>query len=419
MLFYLSCLVLAAVLAHLCLSLFYRAKQSRHAHARLIAEGRLLEQQVDTLIRESAIRENQLNAWSGWRKFRVIDIVQENDTVKSFYLQAHDGKSLPRFLPGQHLTFRLKIPGQTKPVIRCYSLSDDANQTDHFRISVRRQPAPVGREDVPDGLSSCYLHDEIMVNDVLDVKAPSGKFYLDTGARGPIALVAGGIGLTPLLSMLNTLFSQHSNRPIFLFYAVRDVNDLIMASHLSALENEMSGLHIHYYFAELDDDLISSSKHQGFVSVQGMFDLMSDAVQPLEVDFYVCGPPPMMEAIVGGLEEKQVDSQNIHFESFGPASVGKHKKPVDDQKEGDTYSVKFHIADKTLEWNSSCGSLLETAEEAGIAMESGCRSGNCGACLTAVLSGDIEYLEEPGIEIEVGSCLPCISIPKKNVILNA
>lgn len=419
MLLYLSSLVLILVAANISLSLFSKAKQARQVHARISIENERLEREVDKLIQQSSIREQQLNAWSGWRKFRVAKICVENETIKSFYLKPHDGKPLPRFLAGQHLTFRLKIPGQSKPIVRCYSLSDDANETAHYRISIRRQAAPFGTNDLPDGLSSCFFHDEIIKNDVLDVKAPAGKFYLDTSERGPVALVAGGIGLTPSLSMINTLYSQSSKRQVFMFYAVRDINDLIMAKHFAKLERKMANLQVHYFFSELDQDLISDRRHQGFVSVEAMFDLMSSTLSPLDVDYFVCGPPPMMDSIVGGLEQSEVNPRKIHFESFGPATISKRTAPQVNNLNTKNYTVNFRISEKSIEWDSSNGTLLEAAEDAGVAMESGCRAGSCGTCLTAILAGDVEYIDEPGTDVEKGSCLPCIAIPKKNLTLNA
>ena len=419
MLSYLSILILVIIGAHLCMSLFTSRKQSQLVQARLTAEAYLMEQEVNKLVNEAQLRERESDSWFGWRKFRVSEIHVENDTVKSFYLIPHDGKTLPTYLPGQHLTFRLKVPGQSKPIVRCYSLSDDGNKTSHYRVSIRRQPAPKGSKDMPDGLSSCFFHDQVEANDILDVKAPAGKFYLDINESTPIALVGGGIGLTPSLSMLNTLASSGSKRQVFLFYAVRDINDLIMAKHFTALEQTMAHLKVHYFFADLDQKLITEQRHQGFVSADLMFKLMSGTVNPIDVDYYVCGPPPMMDSIVSGLGERNIDSQRIHFESFGPASIRKRDTSKHSNSDSAHHSVRFHLSENEIKWNSSSGTLLEAAEDAGIPMESGCRSGNCGACLTAVLSGEVDYIDEPGTDVETGSCLPCIAIPKSKLTLNA
>ena len=420
----LSLLILALVLLGLVLALVQQVRHMRHSQDRAKLETQLLEQQVANLIKQPVTALNAQLQWSGWRKFKVDRIERENDTIKSFYLRPHDGKALPTFLPGQHLTFRLKIPGQSRPVVRCYSLSDSASETSYYRVSIRRQGAPVSSVDAPNGLSSCFFHDELNEADILDVKAPSGKFYLETEERGPIALVGGGIGITPSLSMLNSLHQMQSERPIFLFFAARDAADLIMLEHFIRLEKEMPKLQIHYILSDGDEELSdvgipSEHVHKGFLSADLMFTLMSPVVNPLEADFYVCGPPPMMDAIVGGLGDKNIDSQRIHFESFGPASVNSNKVAKQASDNGEVRKVSFRLSNKDIEWNSSKGTLLEAAEEAGVVMDSGCRSGSCGTCLTAILNGDVEYIEEPDGEVERGSCLPCIAIPKKNLILNA
>jgi len=400
-------------------AIFNVSKRARLSNARLQAEHQLIEQQVSQLIQKFKLSENAVDLWSGWRKFRISKIVSENETVKSFYLKPHDGKPLPHFLPGQHLTFRLKVPGKSKPVIRCYSLSDNANENGYYRISIRRQSAPPDAADAPAGVASCFFHDQLAKNDVLDVKAPSGKFYLETSERGPIALVAGGIGLTPSLSMLNTLSALNSERPVFLFYAARDLDDLIMVKHFSSLELEMSNLTIHYFLGELDEQLATAHKHQGFITIDKMFHLMSESVNPSDADFYVCGPPPMMDAIVGGLETQMIHPERIHFESFGPASINQSTKAVVQADKPEPCKVNFHLSEKTVDWELSSGTLLEAAESVGIAMDSGCRAGSCGTCLTAILEGEVEYIDEPGTDVEKGSCLPCIAIPTKNLKLNA
>ena len=98
--------------------------------------------------------------------------------VCSFYLQPHDEKPIPGFDPGQFLTFQLNIPAQPKAVVRCYSLSD-APRPDMYRVSIKRVPPPRDNPDAPPGLSSNHFHDNVKVGDILDVKEPSGRFFLD------------------------------------------------------------------------------------------------------------------------------------------------------------------------------------------------------------------------------------------------
>ena len=110
--------------------------------------------------------------------------------------------------------------------------------------------------------------------------------------------------------------------------------------------------------------------------------------------------------------------KNIHFEAFGPATVKICKKDSDKESTSNI-NIEFKKSGKTLSWNSKSGSLLDFAEENQIPIDSGCRAGNCGTCLTAVTNGDVELVAKPGSDPEAGSCLTCISIPKCNLTLDA
>ena len=115
---------------------------------------------------------HQGGAWDGVRKFHIERKVQETDDVCSYYLKPYDGKDVPLFDPGQHLTFELKIPDQPKPIMRCYSLSEAPILKDQYRVTIRRQGAPGDCRDAPDGLASSYLHDVAQKGDTIDVRAP-------------------------------------------------------------------------------------------------------------------------------------------------------------------------------------------------------------------------------------------------------
>ena len=143
------------------------------------------------------------HAWSGYRWFRVHrrELEDAKGEVCSFYLQPEDGGPLPTFKPGQFLTFKLELAhGGAESLVRCYSLSD-APQADHYRVSIKRVPSPVGSAHPP-GRSSNHFHDQVQEGSRLQVRAPGGHFFLDAGT-GPVVLIAGGIGITPMLSMLH------------------------------------------------------------------------------------------------------------------------------------------------------------------------------------------------------------------------
>src|SRR5690349_958836 len=122
---------------------------------------------------------------NGWRKFVVAKKAPECDDVCAFYLKPHDGKSLPPFKPGQYLTFQLDIPGRDKPLVRCYSLSDGP-RTEYYRVTIKKEKAPADRPDLPPGAASSYFTDLVTEGTILNVKAPTGHFFLDLGRTTPI-----------------------------------------------------------------------------------------------------------------------------------------------------------------------------------------------------------------------------------------
>jgi hypothetical protein len=154
-------------------------------------------------------------AWRGFRPFTLKEKVRENDSVASFYLVPEDGKPLPSYAPGQFLTVRPRLPDGAKPAIRSYSLSD-APSAEHYRITIKRIGPRAGEPQAASGLVSSYFHDRLTVGDRLDVKAPAGNFTIDLEAHDqPLVLVGGGIGLTPLLSIV----AEHRGKGI----AARDM----------------------------------------------------------------------------------------------------------------------------------------------------------------------------------------------------
>ena len=128
-----------------------------------------------------------------------------------------------------------------------------------------------------------------------------------------------------------------------------------------------------------------------------------------------------MESMTNGLREWGVPDSDVHFEAFGPASV---KKKAPSEKKAAVagepeLEVTFSKSGKTLKWDGTSESILELAEDNGIDMDSGCRAGSCGTCITAVKDGEVDYIEEPGALPEDSSCLTCIAVPKMNLTLDA
>ena len=381
----------------------------------------LLRQEVEQRTAKAQIeRDKTLLSWAGTRKFRIDEKVEEGGDICSFYLAAHDGKPIPPFLPGQYLTFSLQIEGQNKSTVRCYSLSDSPHKTDKYRVSIKRIPPPPKEPDAPPGLVSNHFHKELKQGDIVDVKCPSGNFYLETAKHTPIVLIGGGVGVTPVLSMLNNLAHIKSKREIWFFYGVRNSSEHIMRSHFEQIAKEHENIHLQVCYSNPseNDEFGTHYHHMERVSV----DLFKKVLPSNNYEYYICGPQPMMESLVTGLQDWGVPKGDIHMEAFGPASVkvqSKVKENAAPEQKGQSFNVTFSRTGKSLTWEPSAGSLLELAEANDIVMDSGCRAGNCGTCVTAVKSGELDYLEDPGTTIESGSCLACIAKPTSDIVLDA
>ena len=368
-------------------------------------------------------------AWAGYRTFHVERKVLEDACAQvcSFYLVPEDKKPLPPFLPGQFLTFQLDIAspqGGTQAVTRCYSLSD-APHANSYRISVKRAHAPVGSQ-FPPGQSSNYLHDHVDVGSQLQVRAPAGHFYIDS-SDAPVVLIGGGVGITPMLSMLNWCLTAQPGRELWLFYGVRNEAELVLQAHLQALAARHANFQLHLCLSnplagELDAHQPGpGQQHHSRVDVALLRRLL-----PLKpYHFYICGPTPMLQSLVPALEDWGVPDGRIHFEAFGPASIprknaasAKRAAAQGDNKQ-DAVVVSFAKSGQQVAWEPGMGSLLDFAENLGIAVSSGCRAGACGSCQTPIRTGEVAYTQAPDFDPEPGSCLLCVCTPKTAVTLEA
>jgi ferredoxin-NADP reductase len=365
-----------------------------------------------------------VSAWQGQRSFRVTHKVAEDAgaSVCSFHLVPEDGKPLPAFLPGQFLTFHLDVAvadGTRERIVRCYSLSG-APSPDHCRVSIKRVPAPAGRGDLPPGRSSNHFHDHVEVGSVLQVGAPAGHFHLDAGT-GPVVLIGGGIGITPMLSMLNWSLAGQSERELWLFYGVRNSREHAMKNEIETLAAAHGNFKLHVCYSDpLPGDVAGRDYHHaGRVGV----DLLRLELPLKPYHFYICGPTPMMASLVAGLEDWGVPDGHIHFEAFGPASVKRRRSASVPEGDGSTAQgdvvVTFARSGKQLPWQPDAGTLLEFAEREGVAVSSGCRAGGCGTCQTMIKAGEVAYPQPPDFDPEPGNCLLCVCVPKTSVTLEA
>ncbi len=351
--------------------------------------------------------------WQGFRPFVVDRMVRETETVNSVYLKPEDGKAFPEFLPGQHLTFQFDIPGQAKPVIRCYSLSDSPS-TDYYRISVKKSLPPRDKPELPSGRASTYVNESLMTGERLRIKSPSGSFFLDEQSAAPVVLLAGGIGITPMISMLNQLIDSGSKRMVVLIYGSRHSQDHAFKEHLSQTVQAHKNIHVvNVYSSPLETDATGRDYDvSGFISI----DLIRNLLPNNQFQFYMCGPPPFMDSVYNGLIEWGVPDSRISFEAFGPASIGRKKRQTGTAGVNDAtpIDVKFAQSGATASWDGTQDNLLELAEANGIAIDSGCRAGSCGTCETGIVSGKVEYPDGEIVNCLPGTCLVCLARPSSD-----
>lgn len=243
--------------------------------------------------------ESQENGWSFFKDFTIVRKEQESENITSFYLKPADGKNVPAYQPGQYISVRMSIPGEQYLFNRQYSLSQAA-QADEFRISVKRDA-----DNDPNGRVSVYLHDEMNVGDRFEVSAPAGEFVLDTEKNTPVAFVSGGVGITPMMSMFETVALLTPARPTAFLHAARNESmhafDKDIQKYIAAMDNASYKT----LYSEQPEGYITRVVLKEYVDITG--------------DVYVCGPVPFMEAIIQELRALGMKEEQIHFEFFGPA----------------------------------------------------------------------------------------------------
>jgi ferredoxin-NADP reductase len=377
---------------------------------------RRLEFQVEAARLQCQELEQKKLSWSGYRKFVVRKKVCHCNDVYSFYLEPHDRKALPTFKPGQYITFQLNIPGLAKPVVRCYSLSD-CPRSDFYRVTIKRATPPSDSADAPVGIASSYFCDKIQEGHILDVRAPAGNFFLDTTLERPVVLISGGVGITPMLSMLTYLVENKSQREVWFFFGARNGTEHIEKERLNAIAREHENVHLHVCYSKprVEDKEGDDYQHAERVSV----DLMKRLLPSSNYDFFLCGPGAMMKTITDDLKTWGVPDKHVFFEAFGPATV-KKAAPQPVAAVGPAIQVSFSRTGKVVQWNGQAGSLLDLAEANGLQIEAGCRAGNCGTCAVAIKSGTVElFADHPGAQNADGTCLTCVCRPKSDLVLDA
>jgi uncharacterized protein len=339
-----------------------------------------------------------------WRPFRISEIVDESNVIRSFHLEPADGMGTVPHKAGQHLPIRVTPDGVGKPVMRTYTIST-APSDGAYRISVKRQ-----------GLVSNYLHDQCSVGDIIEAKAPAGAFTIDAMERRPAVLLAAGVGVTPILAMLRHIvfegLRKRHIRPTWLFLAARNKSERAFDGEIRRLA-EKGGDAVRVVRVLEDNAGAEQGKdfdHLGRIDI----DLLKSELPFDGYDFFMCGPPPFMQALYDSLVILGTPDNRIHAEAFGPASLNRQPdQPASSLKRASKKSVPvtFAHSGKEARWEPGNGTLLDLAEARGLTPAFSCRSGNCGTCAVKILSGDITYAKPPPVTVSSGTALICCAVP--------
>ena len=331
---------------------------------------------------------NKKKFWKG--KLRVIETVDETPEVRTLKLAATDGQPLPfDYRPGQYLNLMLTVDGQ--PVNRSYTIASSPTRMDHCELTVKREEM---------GTSSRHLHRTVQVGDELSVSAPAGKFTFDGVGADSIVLIAGGVGITPLMSKVRFLTDVGWHGDMFLILSARGERDIIFRDELAFLAKRHPNLHVTITLSRAADDWTGE---RGRISPE----LLRRVIPNLESRrFHLCGPTEMTDATTAMLIAIGVPATQIESESFTPAGRmqdvdgASATAPVEAASpaasDGATHVVTFERSGKTADVPPD-QNLLEAAEAAGVSIDFDCRSGICGQCKTRLLTGNVTMAVEDAL----------------------
>lgn len=329
--------------------------------------------------------------WSG--PLRVARIVQETHNVKTFRLESVDGGALPfEHQPGQHMNLSLQIEGRR--VNRSYTIASPPTRRAHCELTIKREEM---------GVASRHLHDTLREGDLLSVGAPAGKFTFSGPESEGIVLIAGGVGITPLMAIVRALTDRAWKGDIYFFVCVRNEQEIIFERELKELAKRFANLKVCVTLSR--PERVDWGGRCGRITPE----LLSAAVPNLgQRPCYVCGPEEMMGATTKMLRELGVPESRIQLEAFvypakaeagsaadqmaakapgveGVSSVG---AATFDPGESGPPSVTFSVSGKTVPL-SPAQTILEAGESVGLDLAFECRSGICGTCKTRLLAGSV------------------------------
>jgi len=345
----------------------------------------------------------------GQRLLTVAAIERESELVTSYWLASPDGAALPAPLAGQYLPVTVEAPGHGV-LRRTYTIS--AYEAGRYRLSIKRERLP----GHPPGRVSNHVHEHWALGDLISIGTPQGHFVLNTMSTRPIVLLAGGIGITPLLAMLRELAVCETTRKIVLVAAMRHHRDHPFRNEVAGLVRRMPNLTVHVRYSEHPEDADEGPTPDSY----GLVDeaLLHGLVPAPDADVYLCGPGPFMNAMDRILAALGVPDAHVRFEAFGAATIERRRKEAPATTSDVIPMVSFVKSAVTAPFDPRALNLLEFAEDLGLNPPFNCRSGSCGTCATKKHSGVIRYTEQPTAVVANDEVLLCCALPDGPVSLD-
>jgi nitric oxide dioxygenase len=288
-------------------------------------------QLANVMIEKEALLYEQDRSWAGWRDFTVSDIIPESDEISSFILRPADRAPLPAFLPGQYVSVRVHVPRLGYTQARQYSLSDRPNP-DYYRISIKRETDQAPGESEQDGLVSNVLHLFDSPGKTIQMSYPRGDFFF-TSPQGscPVVLIAAGVGITPLLSMFNSILDSTRKvaRGVHLIHAVRTTGARAFHDHLVTAARKNVNFKLTFYVEQPrpEEQAGTDFTHVGRVNIHGLNPRDDLYLHDRRAEYYICGPAPFMQSLRASLLGFGVEPCRIKMELFGsggPELVASH-----------------------------------------------------------------------------------------------
>lgn len=253
--------------------------------------------------------------WKEFRRFVVSKKVKESDVITSFYFKPEDGGEITSFQSGQYISIRVEIDGEQYTHIRQYSLSDSSG-SEHYRISTKFE---AGQGETPGGKVTQYMHNDIVEGDVVEITSPAGDFVLKTESEFPVVLISGGVGQTPMISMLKTLAENYPEREVtYIHAAINGVTHAFKEEVLAiSNENEQISSFLCYETPTVEDKAAQVYQKEGYIDLKWLQSVLKNN----QAEFYFCGPLPFMKAVNNALKKWKVPEERINYEFFGPATT--------------------------------------------------------------------------------------------------